>query len=94
MSWEKNVWENQKFLLKMFQFVMQLKNWWSIAYTVDSRYLDFGYLEQPLISKKKSGPCLNLRSGNKILSIREIAPREQFLLFPQYFQYIFLSKGV
>ena len=26
-------------------------------YTVDSRYLDFGYLEQPLISKKKSGPC-------------------------------------
>ena len=33
--------------------------------TVDSRYLDFGYLEQPLISKRKSGPCLNLRSGNK-----------------------------
>ena len=29
-------------------------------YTVDSRYLDFGYLEQPLISKKKSGPCLNI----------------------------------
>ena len=28
--------------------------------TVDSRYLDFGYLEQPLISKKKSGPCLNI----------------------------------
>ena len=27
--------------------------------TVDSRYLDFGYLEQPLISKKKSGPCYN-----------------------------------
>ena len=33
-------------------------NWKS--YTVDSRYLDFGYLEQPLISKKKSGPCLNI----------------------------------
>ena len=30
------------------------------AVTVDSRYLDFGYLEQPLISKKKSGPCLNI----------------------------------
>ena len=30
------------------------------GYTVDSRYLDFGYLEQPLISKKKSGPCLNI----------------------------------
>ena len=29
------------------------------ADTVDSRYLDFGYLEQPLISKKKSGPCYN-----------------------------------
>ena len=42
--------------------------------TVDSRYLDFGYLEQPLFSKRKSGPCLNLASGNKILSIRgEIA---------------------
>ena len=28
--------------------------------SVDSRYLDFGYLEQPLISKKKSGPCLKI----------------------------------
>ena len=59
--------------------------------TVDSRYLDFGYLEQPLISKRKSGPCLNVTSGNKILSIRgEIAPREQFSSFPQYFQYIYM----
>ena len=33
--------------------------------TVDSRYLDFGYLEQPLISKRKSGPCLNFTSGKK-----------------------------
>ena len=33
---------------------------WRVSYTVDSRYLDFGYLEQPLISKKKSGPCLNI----------------------------------
>ena len=63
--------------------------------TVNSRYLDFGYLEQPLISKRNSGPCLNLTSGKKRLSIRgEIAPREQFLPFPQYFKYIFLSKGV
>ena len=59
--------------------------------TVDSRYLDFGYLEQPLISKRKSGPCLNLRSGNKILSIKilwkrgEIAPEEQFLPFSTIF---------
>ena len=58
----------------------------SLRHTVDSRYLDFGYLEQPLISKRNSGPCLNLRSGNKILSIRgEIAPREQFLLFSTIF---------
>ena len=28
--------------------------------TVDSRYLDFGYLELPLISKGKSYPCLNI----------------------------------
>ena len=57
--------------------------------TVDSRYFDLGYLEQPLISKRKSGPCLNLTSGNKILSIRG-----NFSPFPQYFQYTFLSKGV
>ena len=31
-----------------------------VAYTVDSRYLDFGYLELPLISKRKSGPSLNV----------------------------------
>ena len=24
------------------------------------RYLDFGYLEQPLISKRKSDPCFNI----------------------------------
>ena len=60
--------------------------------TVDSRYLDFGYLEQPLISKRKSGPCLNLTSGNKILSIRgEIAPWEQFLPFSTIFS-IYISK--
>ena len=28
--------------------------------TVDSRYLDFGYLELPLISKRKSDPCINI----------------------------------
>ena len=67
----------------------------NLGYTVDSRYLDLGYLEQPLISKRKSGPCLNLTSGNKILWIRgEIAPQEQFLPFPTIFEYIFLTKGV
>ena len=60
--------------------------------TVDSRYLDFGYLEQLLISKRKSSPCLNLTSGNKILSIRgEIAPREQFLPFSTIFSF-YISK--
>ena len=64
----------------------------ALAYTVDSRYLDFGYLEQSLISKRKSGPYLKVRSGNKILSIRgEIAPREQFLLFSTIFS-IYISK--
>ena len=52
-----------------------------------------GYLEQPLISKRKSGPCLkikNLTSGNKILWIREeIAPQEQFLPFPTMFSIYF-----
>ena len=29
---------------------------------VDSRYIDFAYLEQPLISKWKSGFCFNMYS--------------------------------
>ena len=58
----------------------------STVSTVDSRYLDFGYLEQPLISKKKSGPCLNLTSGNKILWIKG-----QFLPFPTIFS-IYISN--
>ena len=45
-----------------------LKNWgiqtqkkWSVlTNTVASRYLDFGYLELPLISKRKSDPCINI----------------------------------
>ena len=31
----------------------------ALSYTVDPRYLDFDYLELPLISKRKSGPCFN-----------------------------------
>ena len=30
--------------------------------TVDSRYLHFGYLELPLIWKRKSDPCFNIES--------------------------------
>ena len=29
--------------------------------TVDSRCLELAYLEKPLISKWKSGPCLNMK---------------------------------
>ena len=29
--------------------------------TVDSHYLDLAYLESQLISKWKSGPCLNMK---------------------------------
>ena len=38
-----------------------IKQWDSVTYsTVDSRYLDFGYLENPLISNRKSDPCFNI----------------------------------
>ena len=53
--------------------------------TVHSRYLDFVYLEKPLISKRKSCPCSNLDTKIKyqIFWISgEIAPQEQFLPFP------------
>ena len=50
------------------------------------------YLEEKIWSSFKHR---NLTSSNKILWIRgEIAPDKQFLPFPQYFQYIFLTKGV
>ena len=32
----------------------------SFICTVDPRYLDFGYLELPFISKRKSDPCYNI----------------------------------
>ena len=49
-------------------------------YTVDSRYLDFAYLEEKIWSLFKHR---NLISGNKILWKRgDIAPQEQFLPFP------------
>ena len=43
------------------RFILTLCAATSKAYTVDSRYLNFGYLEKPLISKWKNGPCLNIR---------------------------------
>ena len=65
---------------------------------VNSRYLDFGYLELPLISKRKSGPCFNTETSNQVA--KYCGKEEKLLLgsnfspFPQYFQYIFLIKGV
>ena len=40
-------------------FVFFIKIYKEELYTVRSRYLDFGYLESPLISKRKFGPCFN-----------------------------------
>ena len=34
-----------------------------ISYTVKSRYLELAYFELPLISKWKSGPCLNINGA-------------------------------
>ena len=34
--------------------------------TVNSRYLDFGYLESPLISKRKFGPCFNTEIKSQV----------------------------
>ena len=40
-------------------YLKHIMNTTLVISTVNSCYLDFGYLEQPLISKKKSGPCFN-----------------------------------
>ena len=48
--------------------------------TYKQNTVDCRYLEQPLISKRKSGPCLNLTSDNKILWIRgetDLSVRQQ-----------------
>ena len=61
--------------------------------TVDSRLLDLAYLEQPLISKWKSGPCSNMgiyQQVSKYCGIEEkLFQRSNFSSFPQYFQYIY-----
>ena len=59
----------------------------AINNTVDSRYLDFDYLElSDRLSRRENWSLFkhrNLTSGNKLLWIRgEIAPQEQFLPFP------------
>ena len=66
--------------------------------TVDSRYLDFGYLEKPLMSKRKSGPCFNTEIENQVTKYcrkgEKLLLGSNFSPFSQYFQYIFLIKGV
>ena len=67
---------------------------WFVAYlnTVDSRYLELAYLEYPLISKWKSGPCYSTeiyQQATKYCGKEEkLLLRSNFSSFPQYFQYI------
>ena len=68
------------------------------TYTVNSRYLDFGYLEKTLISKRKSGPCFNTEIENQVTKYcrkeKKLLLGSNFSPFPQYFQYICLIKEV
>ena len=60
----------------------------SLDIIVDSRYLDFAYLEQPAYLEVKIWSLFKHENltGNKILWKRgEIAPKEQFLLFSTIF---------
>ena len=61
-------------------------------YTVDSRYLELAYLEKPLISMWKSGPCFNTeiyQQATKYCGKEEkLLLRSNYSSFPQYFQYI------
>ena len=60
--------------------------------TVDTRYLELAYLEYPLISKWKFGPCYNTeiyQQATKYCGKEEkLLLRSNFSSFPQYFQYI------
>ena len=44
------------FISEIDKHVQSIEN---VTNTVDPRYLDFSYLEKPLISRWKSGPCFN-----------------------------------
>ena len=45
---------------KVFESTQRLEKVFIKHNTVDSRYLDFGYLEYSLISKRKSDHCFNI----------------------------------
>ena len=57
--------------------------------TVDSRYLDFAHREQPLISKWKSGPCLNMEIWQQVTKYcwkeDKLLLKKHFSSFAQYF---------
>ena len=48
-AYKVNIWSLKHEYLKYFLYLS----------TVNSHYLNFDYLEYPLISKRKSGPCFN-----------------------------------
>ena len=48
--------KNYMALTSLIGMILQKRTY---SNTVDSRYLELTYLEQPLISKWKSGPCFN-----------------------------------
>ena len=73
--------------------VMWTVSWENVpSNTIDSRYLELAYLEKPLISKWKSGPCFNTDSYQKATKYcgkeEKLLLRSNFSSFPQYFQYI------
>ena len=59
------------------------------TYTVDCRYLELAYLELPLVSKWKSGPCFTTeiyQQATKYCGKEEkLLLRSNFSSFPQYF---------
>ena len=65
--------------------------------TVDSRYLDYAYLEYPLISKWKSGPSFNMEFQQKVTKNfgkeEKLLHRSNFSSFSQYFQHISSTRS-
>ena len=64
----------------------------NFTYTVEPRYLELAYFELPLISKWKSGPCLNMKLWQQVT--KQCGKEENFSSFPYYFIYIYLTSGV
>ena len=57
---------------------------------IQSTYLDFIYVQWPLISKWKSGPCFKMEIEQQVTKHcgkEKLLLRSNFSSFPQYFQY-------